>query len=95
MKKKVLSILSILVFFTLSLNGAVTAQVPENVNLGVKGEELPISAAPDGTFQQGADSQSEHVALVGQIGGETHAVAVQGNYAYVGVGSRPGDRKYI
>jgi len=28
------------------------------------------------------------VELVGQIGGATYAVAVQGNYAYVGVGPR-------
>ena len=32
--------------------------------------------------------QSQNVQLVGQIGGETYAVAVQGNYAYIGVGPR-------
>ena len=88
MKKKVLSMLSILVFFALSLNMAVTAQVPENANLGVKGEELPISAAPDGTYQQGVDSQSQHVALAGQVDGATAAMAVKGNYAFIGVGPR-------
>jgi len=33
-------------------------------------------------------AQQVHVELVGQIGGSTYAVAVQGNYAYIGVGPR-------
>ena len=42
--------------------------------------ELPTAAyAPLG---------SRNVALIGQIGGSTAAVAVQGNYAYIGVGPR-------
>ena len=32
--------------------------------------------------------QAYHMALVGQLGGSTKAVAVQGNYAYLGVGPR-------
>ena len=50
-----------------------------------------FAAAPN-TMAQGAVAQSQprevHVELVGQIGGATYALAVQGNYAYVGVGPR-------
>lgn len=35
-----------------------------------------------------AQQQGQNVELVGQIGGITQAVAVQGNYAYIGVGPR-------
>ena len=35
-----------------------------------------------------AEQQVRGIELVGQIGGETNAVAVQGSYAYVGVGPR-------
>ncbi|MFQ5858777.1 MAG: hypothetical protein ACE5LU_24515 [Anaerolineae bacterium] len=40
--------------------------------------------AGKGVVQQPA----EKVELIGQIGGETYAVAVQGNYAYIGLGPR-------
>jgi len=45
---------------------------------------LPLLAGPQVTVAQ----QSQNVELVGQIGGSTWAVAVQGNYAYIGVGPR-------
>ncbi|MFQ5616064.1 MAG: LVIVD repeat-containing protein [Anaerolineales bacterium] len=35
-----------------------------------------------------ANADAENVEFVGQIGGATYAVAVQGNYAYIGVGPR-------
>ncbi len=35
-----------------------------------------------------AQQPAENVELLGQIGGPTYAVAVQGNYAYVGIGPR-------
>jgi hypothetical protein len=34
----------------------------------------------------GSTTQIFNVELIGQIGGSTYAVAVQGNYAYIGVG---------
>ena len=47
---------------------------------------LPESAASlTGAIPQ---QQAENVEFVGQIGGTTYAVAVQGNYAYIGVGPR-------
>ena len=44
---------------------------------------LPAPAQPTVIQQLG-----ENVQLVGQIGGASYAVAVQGNHAYVGVGPR-------
>ena len=44
----------------------------------------PGSQSTPATLQQ----QSRNMQLVGQIGGETRAVAVQGTYAYIGVGPR-------
>jgi hypothetical protein len=41
-----------------------------------KAEHTPVS------------SESWNVELIGQVGGPTYAVAVQGNYAYIGVGPR-------
>jgi len=35
-----------------------------------------------------AQGEAQNVELVGQIGGSTYAVAVQGDYAYIGVGPR-------
>ena len=35
-----------------------------------------------------AQQLAQNVKLVGQIGGQVHAVALQGNYAYIGVGGR-------
>lgn len=46
--------------------------------------------APDepATGKGGRQTQSSNVELIGQIGGTTNAVAIQGSYAYVGVGPR-------
>lgn len=41
-----------------------------------------------GSFLQAKQPISKNVELVGQFGGATRAVAVQGDYAYLGVGSR-------
>ncbi len=40
------------------------------------------------TLKPGETPEAKNVELVGQIGGGTYAVAVQGNYAYIGVGPR-------
>jgi hypothetical protein len=45
-------------------------------------------ATPASAPTQGSSSDIEPLKIVGQIGGPTQAVAVAGNYAYVGVGSR-------
>ncbi len=36
----------------------------------------------------GPTADAENVEFVGQVGGRTNAVAVQGNYAYIGEGPR-------
>ena len=65
--------------------GVSTAKFIENAGL----------FADQARFQMHSDTSAlmtttdaQNVELVGQIGGTTYTVAVQGNYAYIGVGSR-------
>ena len=52
----------------------------------VPGDSGTLLLAPAGQGMTLADA--ENVELVGQIGGSTSAIAVQGDYAYIGVGPR-------
>ena len=51
---------------------------------GARAQEPPSTSWEGVVAQQ----QAQNVELVGQIGGPVYAVALQGNYAYVGVGPR-------
>ena len=54
--------------------------------------QMPTPAPPSHQWQgaEGVTAQdhAQNVQLMGQTGGATHAVALQGNYAYIGVGPR-------
>jgi hypothetical protein len=85
MKAKTLTVISVLAALALLLSGPATASVgatPAVVPVG-QGQAwlLPVAA------QQQAQ-QAQNVEFVAQIGGATYAVAVQGNYAYIGLGPR-------
>jgi len=81
MRRLVLFIL--VMSLALSLVGATAIQWPE----GQFFQSSPATAAPKRTTRE-ILSASENVRLVGQIGGEAHTVAIQDNYAYIGLGPR-------
>ncbi len=100
MKARIFSLFVLLVTLalTLILTWAVAAQGPQP---GGPPLQLPPSwdrdgerpFRPDGPWPASAGlgvtpAEAQNVELVGQIGGPTHAVAVQGTYAYIGVGPR-------
>ena len=72
-------LLSLASVFGLLFTGATTAAP------GGPSHASPQRANADTASLQ---AQSSNVQFVGQIGGKTYAAAVQGNYAYVGVGPR-------
>ena len=81
MKARMLVPLSVFAILILALIEAVDAQAPLLLSSRTPGKR---SLAGVYSPQQ----QAENVEFVGQIGGSTEAVAVQGNYAYLGVGPR-------
>ncbi len=72
-----------------------TAVAPAAASIPTSGTKVP-SEQPQATAQAPATtrraaralSKSENVEFVGQVGGASNAVAVQGNYAYIGEGPR-------
>ena len=96
MKAKTLIVVTVLAVLALLLSMAVTAQGPQPPT-PPSGPDMPEALPPLPQRGRGAGSeglgvraaqQGHNVELVGQIGGFTWAVAVQGNYAYIGVGPR-------
>jgi hypothetical protein len=100
MKARIFSLFVLLVTLalTLILTWAVAAQGPQPDGLPL---QLPLAwdrdseqpFRPSGPWPAAAGpgltpAEAQNVELVGQIGGATYAVAVQGVYAYVGVGPR-------
>jgi len=75
MKERLFSLAILVICLVTLLTLAVTGQGPETQGMQDLGSPLP----------QGTSVALE---VVGQIGGGTYAVAVQGNYAYIGVGPR-------
>ena len=75
MKERVFSLVVLVICLSLLLTLAATGQTPE-----AQGTSSQVSAAPQ--------ASSVELGLVGQLGGGIYAVAVQGNYAYVGEGPR-------
>jgi len=97
MKAKTFSIISLIAVLALLLSGPATAQGPQPPLPPERSGPLPLPptwgpefSKPFGPLPLGirAAQQAQNVELVGQIGGITHAVAVEGNYAYIGVGPR-------
>ena len=82
MKAKTFSIIFLIAVLALLLSGPATAQGPQPPLPPERSGALPL---PLGIR---AAQQAQNVKLVSQIGGSTRAVAVQGNYAYIGVGPR-------
>ncbi len=82
MKLRQFALLSLVTIVVLILTRTVGAQTPRLHNAWSTDERGPAGrSAPQ-------QQQAENVEFIGQIGGVTYAVAVQGTYAYIGVGPR-------
>jgi len=87
MKAKTFTGLTLFFVLTLTFSGVVTAKWSQPGPVEKRGSPSPF-AMPEVSLQQMTDSQAQYVSLVGQIGGDTRAMAVKGDYAYVGIGPR-------
>ena len=78
MKTKIFTLIRI-IFITVIIAGMGMLNAVAEHNTVPSVVSAPSPYAPD---------DAKNVELVGQIGGTTHAVAIQGNYAYIGEGGR-------
>ncbi|MGQ9854480.1 MAG: hypothetical protein ACUVTG_13900, partial [Candidatus Oleimicrobiaceae bacterium] len=90
MKTKLLSVVLSVLALTSFLVGAASAQGPDTSERprGRRAVEKWKAPPSEVAASLAAQEASQNVSLVGHIGGSTFAVAVQGGYAYIGVGPR-------
>lgn len=92
MKGRFVAVSCLLAFMVLNLQPAPLARTGEmwagHTGVHVAAPDWPENSLPDAGGSSAAVMATINMRVVGQIGGESLAIDVEGNYAYIGVGPR-------